>query len=534
MSNNRTAGLAILACLLVAGYALINVDTLWGEYAQTQIGYTGYRLALQLLLYAVSGVALGALLIGLNRYLMVLAILVLVTVITTNRMAIELLQLTIVDRENAEWLLAEVRSAPDAMSQFRGTLARQVVIALGLLAPFIGTVIYARRGLRADLRSPALLSLAALGVYGLSGALLYHSFKPRIPIDGNLVFFAVDLALRPTPDIPPVDLKAARPPQAQKIVLLVDESLTYRGYAAELSARWSRWSGVDFGEALSLGNCSAPSNAILRWGFRAQPMLSGEDPRRQPMIWSYARAAGFETYLLDGQHNGAYQNMMTGKEAALIDHYLGASRGMETDHQIAEQLHELLLKPGRMFIYVNKRGDHFPYVNNFPQELFPQARTNEQHYAASIRYSSADFLDTMLSGVPMTDVLVLYTSDHGDRFDGIGISHCNAVPSLDEIRVPLVLLSGNDVLARQAAAAAVSLKNRAGHEQIFATLLAAMGFDVKAAENLYGSSLLSASVPQHYYHVLLHPIAINGVPAVTEIERPAFHDPEPLGLAPSP
>jgi len=495
-----------LAAILCA-YALINFSTLRAEFAVVD---GGVRFALYLFVYSIGGAALGLLMISLNRYLMCLVGLILLLTVATNQVSVDLLDLTVLNKESAEWLLSESAVVGAAISEFLGPVMRHLGICIALLLPLMCIVGLARQRLRQHLSKPIPLALGALIAYGLSGLILYHYFKPFIPVESNLVFYAADLALRPSPDLPAVDLQPANNSQSTKIILVVDETLTYEGYRAQLRQDWAKWNIVDFGEGVSLGNCSAASNSMLRWGFRAQRMLDGDDPRLVPTIWSYARNSGYETYLIDGQRNGSYQNYMNNKEAALIDQYIGVERGMETDNSVATLLHTLLQKPGKMFIYVNKRGNHFPYTNNFPLDQFPDATTREQQFAMSVKYSSRQFLDTMLHGISLADVLIIYTSDHGERLDGINSPHCNSVPVWQEVSVPLLLLTGSGSLAQKAEAAALVLKDRVGHEQIFATLLYTMGYDLHASETIYGPSLLSNTIPQHYFHVSANPIASKG------------------------
>jgi glucan phosphoethanolaminetransferase (alkaline phosphatase superfamily) len=228
-------------------------------------------------------------------------------------------------------------------------------------------------------------------------------------------------------------------------------------------------------------------------------MHASEEPWT-PTIWAYARKTGYETWLIDGQRSGSYQNFMTSKEAALIDHYIGVNAGIDTDQAIAKRLNQLLREPGKRFVYVNKRGAHFPYASRYPADRFPKAQNAEQQHAYAVRYSTQEFMGTTLNGAPLGDALIIYTSDHGERFDGAS-PHCNAHPIPQEFSVPLVLFSGDSSLARSAAGAAAKLKNRASHRQIFATLLTAMGYDMHAAEAEYGPSLLSATPPKHYFQV---------------------------------
>jgi hypothetical protein len=506
-------------------YGLLNFGPLRAEFALGGRGFQGVWLAFYLFMYSISGLTLGLLLMSLSRSLVCCVGLIFVVIGLTNRMALDLLDLKILNKETADWLLSETAVAGAAISEFLGPATRHLAISIGLLLPLICVARLARKRLRLYLWNPVPLALTSLIAYGLCGLILYHYFKPFIPVESNLVFYAADLVLQPSPDVPAADLPTVNNPQATKIVLLVDETLTYEGFRTQLQQNWAKWNSVDFGEGVSLGNCSGASNSMLRWGFRSQRMLAGEDPRLAPTVWSYARKSGYETYLIDGQRNGSYQNYMRRKEAALIDQYIGVERGMGTDKSIAELLHTLVQKPGKMFIYVNKRGNHFPYTNNYPIDQFPGAKSREQQFAASVQYSNQEFLDTMLRDVSLTDVLIIYTSDHGERFDGANAPHCNSLPAWQEVSVPLLLLTGNRSLAQQAESAALLLKDRVGHEQIFATLLYAMGYDLHRAETIYGSSLLSDSIPQHYFHVSGNPIAADpSKPAVQEFSHFPYRD----------
>ncbi len=485
---------------MICGYLLLNASTLGPYVRHTWASYPALRIVRYLLLFALSGVGFGVVLMSLNRLLLIPVCLLLVTIVTTNGLAKEMLDLKVLGAESAEWLLSETGEAPNAIRAFPGPLGHSLMIALALLVPSVWIARLARQRFRARLR-PVLWGSCALFVYALGDAAAYHYDRPYFPVESNLLVYDAALALKPDPDIPPIDMRPVRQPEVTKIVLLVDESVPYRAYVDELRGRWARWNGADYGEAASLANCSAAANSMLRWGLRAQRMLAGEDPRLAPTIWSYAREAGFETWLIDGQRGGSYQNYMRGKEAALIDHFTGVDAGMETDGSIAELLHNLLLQPARRFIYVNKSGAHFPYKSKYPADHFPGARTLQQQHAAALRYSTEDFLDKALRGVPLQDAIIIYTSDHGEQFSGQGAPHCNPKPVWQEYSVPLLLISGEQSLAKQAAAAADLLRDHVTHAQIFSTLLGVMGYDGPAAEAEYGPSLLSGNAPAPYFHV---------------------------------
>lgn len=484
---------------MLCGYFLLNaatffphLETLWRSPAPARaVGYV--------LLFSLCGLGFGVGLMALNRLLLVPVVLLIVAVLTTNGLARYFLDLRVVDDHTAEWILSETGEASDLVRAFAGPIARYLLLSIALVAPVLCVARLARRRFRAEMR-PLLFGSCAFVLYTVGGFLTHRNFGVFIPTESNLVLYKAKTMLRAAPDLPPVDMQPALESQISKILFVVDESVTYHSYVTELRDTWKRWNGADYGEAASLANCSAVSNSLLRWGFPAGRGLDGKDPGRTPTIWSYARGAGYETWLIDGQRSGSYQNFMTGKEAALIDHTIGVNAGLDTDQAIAERLHEILLGPGKQFVYVNKRGAHFPYTSRYPADRFPVARDAEQQHALAVRYSTRSFLDAALEGAPLGDALMLYTSDHGERFDG-GPPHCSTHPISQEFSVPLLLISGDPGIEERAAAAAVQLEDRASHQQIFATLLGAMGYDLPSAEAEYGPSLFSATPPEHYFQV---------------------------------
>jgi hypothetical protein len=505
----------------IVAYACINGSVVWHHVAKIGHGVTAVQAVEYLSLFVASGVSLGLVLMSLSRLLLVGAFAVLLSIETTNHLAAHLLwHLRVIDEGVAEWLLSEMREAPAVVKAFFIPFATQIAISAASLVPILLVARLARRRFWARLKRPLLLTVGAMSSYALIGVVLQHEFNPNLPQESNLLVYGAKMLLKKSPDLPPADLKPVASSTVDKILLVVDESVTHRAYVSQFQDRWVGWHGVDFGDAVPLGNCSASSNSMLRWGFRADQMLRGGDPRLVPTIWSYAHAAGYRTYFVDGQRDGSYQNYMNGKEAARIDQIIGVEEGLDTDRAIARLLHTMMLEPGKMFFYINKQGSHFPYDDNYPSDRHPETMTLEQSYDAAVRYKTEDFLDIALKDVPLSRILMIYTSDHGEQLAG-GSGHCNTVPSPQEKSVPLVLFTGDPQLRQRAGDAAPVLRNHVGHEQIFATLLGTMGFNLQAAEAEYGSSLLTPRVPQHYYHVAGMPIPSKTQPkTVVEYQRP--------------
>jgi glucan phosphoethanolaminetransferase (alkaline phosphatase superfamily) len=493
---------AMLASAMLASYLLLNLSTLT-QCVPAMWRSSGHALSFYACLLVFTAMSFGLLLMALNRYVLTALLALMVLIVTTNHLAAQVLHVNVVNDQTAEWLLSESSEASDALDLYAGPFIRYLAISLASFLPVVWSARTARRKFAPRFRQLP-LAVAALLAYVSGTVVIHHYFDPFVPMESNLILYSTELALLPSPSIPSLDMQPVVKTGTDKIVLVVDESVTYGSYVTQLRGPWARWQAVDFGEAASLGNCSASSNSMLRWGFRADHMLAGEDPRLVPTVWSYARGAGYETYLIDGQKDGSYQDYMRGKEAALIDHYLGVSQGIDTDAAIAKQLRSLLREPGKRFIYVNKRGSHFPYTHAYPAERFPNARTPEQQHAQAVSYSSQNFLDIALADAALRNVLLIYTSDHGQRFDG-GATHCNPVPHWQELSVPLVVVTENPLLNQRFTTAARILTDHASHAQIFPTLISAMGYDLQQAETEYGSSLLSARIPQHYFYVRGNP-----------------------------
>jgi hypothetical protein len=199
---------------------------------------------------------------------------------------------------------------------------------------------------------------------------------------------------------------------------------------------------VDFGEAASIANCSAASNALLRWGVaRARVRDAAYDPRTSPTIWAYAKAAGYRTVLIDGQSRGELQNYIGTREFALIDEFVPASSGIDSDQRIAAKLNEILRRGGREFVYIVKRGVHFPYEMNYPRGELRADASRAEKYATAVSHASAGFFPAALRDTDASRTLLIYTSDHGQDLTTRS-THCNPDPRDVEYSVPLVAMLG--------------------------------------------------------------------------------------------
>src|SRR5579863_10210774 len=415
------AGASLYRALMLAAALLLTYFIVNSAIAEPKLGVflrSGNRpldFFTYVALCSLSGISLAVALIAYGRITAALLGLLALICVGTNYSVAAIAGVHPLDPQTAQWLFGEIAHAGDAIEEFSRAIVRSFAFATLLALPFMILVIWVRRQMRSRLpqrwRLP--LGIACTIAYLLSSYAMARQFVDDGPLDSNLfAFFVLGLQER-VPDTGKVDLPLVTKATAvAKIVLVVDESVDYEVYASEMLPTWNSLITADFGEAASTGNCSASSNALLRWGFRADELLQGHDPRAWPSIWGYARDAGYRTIYIDGQHHGAYQNYMRRSEADLIDETIPVSAGFDTDTKIAQTLQRLLQAPGRIFIYVNKSGAHFPYRDHFPAGLVSTGASRDEEYGAAVRYSSRNFLADMLSGSDLANILVVYTSDH--------------------------------------------------------------------------------------------------------------------------
>jgi lipid A ethanolaminephosphotransferase len=330
----------------------------------------------------------------------------------------------------------------------------------------------------------------------------------------------------------PVRFAPVRPPAAQDIVLIVDESVAAnyldinspRGVHSGLREGRAGLQVVNYGVAASVANVSAGSNRTLRFGgTRGNYRDVG---KFEASIWAYAKAAGLRTVYLDGQRfGGALQNLMTAEERAEIDDFvqLGSTPVMERDQVLARLLAERLENGVAEFIYVNKVGAHFPVADKFPAaaaryhplpargetasviDMGPvhgdHAGTAEEWrlyrnaYRNTLIWNTGGFFDTLLPRLDPSRAVILYTSDHGQDLHERGnpgkATHGTNDPMPEEGAVPLVVIDSAGAPRLDWAAHAAANHDGMSHFRVFPTLLALMGFAENDVARLYGPSLVS-------------------------------------------
>ncbi len=398
-----------------------------------------------------------------------------------------------------EWLPQEMGQLGNAGAEFGPEILWAIVKAAALLGVLLALRVAVRRrqpfaGRLARGRS-ALLAGTAFLTFHASAIVLQ---PPQMMAETNVFVFGLPALFATPPQLRRVSAAPARAPLARKVVLVVDESVTYSIYRRIIEPTIAGSDTVDFGEAASIANCSAASNALLRWGVeKTRVGRPGYDPRTNPTIWAYARAAGYRTTLIDGQSKGELQNYVGTGEFSLIDEFIPASDGVDSDSQIAATINAILGRAGPDFVYVVKRGIHFPYEMNYPEGRLPADAPRDEKYALAVSYASNGFFARATSDADFPNTLLIYTSDHGQDLTRRS-THCNPDPSDVEYSVPLAAMTAVPAL-RDLLGNGDRLRDRASHVNIFATLLYAFGYERGWLETEYGSTLGGPPAPYLVY-----------------------------------
>jgi len=330
---------------------------------------------------------------------------------------------------------------------------------------------------------------------------------------------AIKTASQPQHSRKKVSIKADQPHLAKHIVMLIDESVRPdyfnwkpgNPYTPKLAANKHRI--VNYGHAVSGGNCSSYSNAILRLGGTRNDISTSITT--SPTIWQYAKQAGYRTVFIDGQSGlnknpGLLQNFMSINETKNIDHLVRFSdvSGPQLDFKLLEIIKKELASPDPVFIYANKNGAHFPYDEGYPksQSVFEPTITQAgedkndtrlNSYLNVIRWSVDKFFGHFFDQLDLTETAVIYTSDHGQALFNGKLTHCSVkAPDPREGLVPLFALTGDSELKARFERGARLNKYTANHFSIRPTVLELMGYKTQEVKKRYGPSMFVAATDE--------------------------------------
>lgn len=399
----------------------------------------------------------------------------------------------VVDRSKIAWMIVEARQSTNAAGQFTGYFAIAALktgFALILLAttrfflrPFTNSFFHRWKigGVPTTVGSVALLLGYVLIPLSLSGS---------VASERNAFVYAAQIMMaEPAPDRAKVTIDANPEQQIEKIIWLIDESISYDIYQKTIKSELVAKDFVDFGQAMALGNCSTPANFSLRSGVNVSTVDSTTDLRAMPSIWGYAKKAGYQTKMFDGQVAGAPQNMLLPTERKLIDQYESAAAGLDTDRKLAQRLNTEIKSPGKQFIYTVLRGVHFQYTDHYPQGASDKNLPVSTQYENAVRYSKQNFFSKLFAGVDRDRVAIIYTSDHGQNVANGAMPHCSVKPTQAEFSVPLIAF----LPPFEAQYMTKKIVGTRSASQILPTTLKWMGFSTDYAISNYDHDLSTPS-----------------------------------------
>ncbi|MDX6383878.1 MAG: hypothetical protein QOK48_1451 [Blastocatellia bacterium] len=332
-----------------------------------------------------------------------------------------------------------------------------------------------------------------------------------------------------------ISFRAAKPPQ-NNVIIVLDESvrgdhLRINGYSRDISPSLDQllaqgWL-YNWGIAVSGGTCSEKSDSLLFTGMTLAELPDTTfQMRRRPNIFQYAKAMGYQTHFLDGQKDTYW--LGTSYDQQYVDDWqslAGRRDSFDIDAEIARRISTIANSSTGHFIWVIKRGVHYPYSSNFPAatgtewqpsdayetSIDPAARERLVNtYDNALKYNLESFFRALDVSSWTRHNLLVYTSDHGQTLSERGERYTHCGTSLDtapaEANVPLFIISREPL--------SVDTSFRASHENIFATLLDLMSFPKPDRHYPHGASLLEArgadSSPRSFWVGDLNERAFNG------------------------
>lgn len=344
--------------------------------------------------------------------------------------------------------------------------------------------------------------------------------------------------------------------RVKNILLLVDESIRAdyldfspgNSFTPDLPSLKANF--VDFGPAASGGNCSHYSNFILRSGARRNDLAKSVNTN--PLIWSYAKKAGYRTVFIDAQgaimkNPGRLTNFMTMSETRNIDRYVSLDYVSpdQADFELLRVIAEELKRDQRVFIYANKNGAHFPYDVAYPKDQAKFGPTMIEtgssdtgpriaSYRNAVAWSVDQFFTRFFRDIDPANLAMVYTSDHGQALDKGLLTHCTIEnPDPRQGLVPLLAYTSDPALRSRLEAGARAAHGKASHFTIIPGILEMMGYKASDIAGYYGESLFTAPMGPPAFtsgdifglfskDILWHPIDLSA----------DYHEPESLTLKP--
>lgn len=332
-----------------------------------------------------------------------------------------------------------------------------------------------------------------------------------------------------------------REPLVDHIVLLMDESVSgdllgvnggpaaTTPYLASIPDRL-----FNYGIASSIANLSSSTNLVLQSGLRPDQFPdTALRSLKNPNVFSYLQAAGFEAFLIDNQiYSGRPNNLMTQFDLEKLDGHWqlrsieGPIADRELDRRAIDHIERIILGHPRSFTYLIKVGAHFPYDDKYPSEeaVFRPTLSDGgeggnlektlNSYQNALRWSVDGFLRELIARFEGSDreILMIYTADHGqsllDAVDDSGRSRSGrparwphgtpADPPASQAAVPLILFGfGERTQETLRRLYQPALRDTVSQFELFPSLLYLAGYE-------------QSEIRAHYHHSLFDPAADRG------------------------
>ncbi len=338
-------------------------------------------------------------------------------------------------------------------------------------------------------------SLRSLTFVGWKYATLYRG--PRLPVKPAL---------------------SSRP--QNNIVFIVDESirgdhLSLNGYARPTTPYLEELQRqgllYNWGVAVSSGTASTNSNALLLTGINQLPDVT-QQTRKMPTIFAYAKAMGYHTIYMDLQMNRAW--LMNAQDFTQVDEWhtmreYAQMGGYQIDSVAANWLSDKLRSSGGNFVWINKVGAHFPYLERIPPgyAVWQPGLVDEHYdppdkveltntYDSILNYDLENFFRGLVRPETLANTTFVYTSDHGQTLSENGETWPQTGPTRNEARVPILIIRAEHL--------AVDTGYKASQQNLFATLLDLMKVPQENRRFPYAVSLLqaTASMSQARYYIV--------------------------------
>jgi lipid A ethanolaminephosphotransferase len=327
----------------------------------------------------------------------------------------------------------------------------------------------------------------------------------------------------PRDELPP--FHASQRP-LDSIIYVIDESvrgsnLSLNGYPRAttpfLQSLETRGLLKNLGICVAAGSFTHISNAYLITGHNAFPDNAFQTDKN-PTIFDYAKKMGYETIYIDINQVYLYSLMKAAGDGPVrsLDRWMTDKSFKERhidldttkDLGVARVLSSLLNEKGGYFILVNKKGLHFHYRNNYPDDtastvwkpvmkasesIDPSSAGREKlvnTYDNGIRFQVDEFFRVFVSETTNQNYVVLYTSDHGQTLAEHGKVYTHMKPDNVIVDVPDFLVSG-ERYGRKDLLDGIPPGLRVSHLNNFATLLDLMGVPMSLRVRPYDKSIFS-------------------------------------------